>query len=111
SGRRNRTIAFSQALFTLHLVSMPTHLAMPTGGEFGERGALLGGEDLRGVCNGLHQPAGGRIGGGQFPAADLPQGVTVDGRLRERLAQRLTVLVMLVPQRQQVLDGSLDNGL
>jgi len=47
----------------------------------------------------------------QFRAADLPQGVTVDGRLRERLTQGLTVLVMLVPHRQQVLDGRLDNGL
>src|SRR5262245_24837878 len=88
-----------------------TPLAMPPGGEVGERGALLGGEDLRGVGNGRHQPARGRVCEVQFRAADLPQGVTVDGRLRECLTQRLTVLVMLVPQRQQVLDGRLDNGV
>jgi hypothetical protein len=95
----------------LHLVSMPARLAMPTGREIGELGALLGCENLCCVHHGLHQPARGDVRELQFRAADLPQGVTVDGRLRERLTQGLTVLVMLVPHRQQVLDGSLDNGL
>src|SRR5215211_4504766 len=104
---REANLRFRSA--TLHLVSMPARLAMPTGREIGELGALLGCENLCCVHYGLHQPARGDVRELQFRAADLPQGVTVDGRLRERLTQGLTVLVMLVPHRQQVLDGSLDN--
>jgi hypothetical protein len=79
--------------------------------QLNEFGALLGREDLCRLGNGFNQSAGGRVGELQCSAANALQGVTADGWLHEGLTQGLPVLTVLLPQRQEVFEGGLRDGL
>src|SRR5438552_5421499 len=69
-----------------------------------ERLALLGGEDVAHVGERLHEAPGGLVGHGHLGLADLFERRPVDGGPAELGRERVAVVLMLLPEPEQIVD-------
>jgi hypothetical protein len=84
---------------------------VPTAGQVKQHGALLCGEYLRHLRQGIYKSARGRVRQLQFCLAELPEDGAINRWLSEGLKPRLMRGAMLFPHLPQVMHRRLDNGL